>query len=145
MNVRVSQSRMIVSLLVFVTIVVLALPTAVVFIPLTLLTGDVGPLYAVGCWIARDRHPNRRHPLRIQGREHVPTGRACIFMANHVSNLDPPALLPNSPGRTSVFLKGSLMKIPILGYAFRLGEFIPVEREGNVETAQEASPRPAAC
>jgi 1-acyl-sn-glycerol-3-phosphate acyltransferase len=32
---------------------------------------------------------------------------ACIFMANHVSNLDPPVLLPLIPGRTSVFLKRS--------------------------------------
>ena len=59
-------------------------------------------------------------------------------MANHVSNLDPPALIPNLPGRTSVFLKRSLMKIPILGYAFKLGGFIPVDRDGNVESAQQS-------
>jgi len=66
----------------------------------------------------------------------VPRGQACIFMANHVSNLDPPALLPILPGRTSVFLKKSLMKLPVLGYGFRLGNFIPVERSGNPEQAK---------
>lgn len=129
---------MIVSLLVFVTIVVLALPAAVVFIPFTLLTGNVGPLYAVGCWITRVAIRVAGIRLRIEGRENIPAGRACIFMANHLSNLDAPALISNLPGRTVVFLKRSLMKIPILGYAFKLASFIPVGRDGTVESAQLA-------
>jgi 1-acyl-sn-glycerol-3-phosphate acyltransferase len=59
-------------------------------------------------------------------------------MANHVSNLDPPALIPNIPGRTSAFLKRSLMHVPVLGWGFRLGEFIPVDRDGRKESAQES-------
>jgi len=35
-------------------------------------------------------------------------------MANHSSNLDPPALLPNIPRRVVIYLKASLMGIPIL-------------------------------
>ncbi len=138
MNVRVSQSLMILSLMVFVTILVLALPAAVVLIPFALVTGRAGPLYGAGCFIARTTLRVAGIRVRIEGREHVPAGRACIFMANHVSNLDPPVLFTNLPGRTSVFLKRSLMKIPILGYAFKLGEFIPVDREGNVEAAQQS-------
>ena len=61
----------------------------------------------------------------------MPAGVACIFMANHVSNLDPPILLPLIPGRTSVYLKRSLMKIPVLGYGMKLGDFIPVDRDGG--------------
>ena len=30
------------------------------------------------------------------------------------------------------------MKIPVLGYAFKLGEFIPVDRDGNIESAQQS-------
>jgi 1-acyl-sn-glycerol-3-phosphate acyltransferase len=129
---------MIVSLLVFVTIVVLALPSAVVLIPFTLLSGNVGPLYDVGCWIARVTMRLAGIRLRIQGREHVPAGRACIFMANHVSNLDAPALMANLPVRTSVFLKRPLMKLPVLGYAFKLGGFIPVDRSGDPVDARHA-------
>jgi 1-acyl-sn-glycerol-3-phosphate acyltransferase len=129
---------MIVSLLVFVTIVVLALPTALVLIPFTLLSGNVGPLYVAGCWIARTAIRIAGIRIQVQGQEKIPSGRACIFMANHVSNLDAPALIPNLPGRTSVFLKRPLMKLPILGYAFKLGEFIPVDRGGDVESAQLA-------
>ena len=129
---------MIVSLLVFVTILVLALPAAVVLIPFTLVTRRVGPLYAGGCWIARTAIRAAGIRIRVEGLDRVPRNQACIFMANHVSNLDPPALIANLSGRTSVFLKRSLMKIPILGYAFKLGEFIPVERAGNVESARDA-------
>lgn len=129
---------MIVSLLVFVTLLVLALPSALVLIPFTLLSGNVAPLYFTGCWIARTTMRIAGIRIQIQGLENIPTGRACIFMANHVSNLDAPALISNLPGRTSVFLKRPLMKLPILGYAFKLGEFIPVDRVGSAESAQEA-------
>jgi 1-acyl-sn-glycerol-3-phosphate acyltransferase len=129
---------MIVSLLVFVTIAVLALPAALILIPFTLLSGNVRPLYFTGCWIARTAIRIAGIRIQIQGQEKIPAGRACIFMANHVSNLDAPALIPNLPGRTSVFLKRPLMKLPILGYAFKLGEFIPVDRGGDVENAQLA-------
>jgi 1-acyl-sn-glycerol-3-phosphate acyltransferase len=129
---------MIVSLLVTVTIFALGIPSAVVFIPLTVLTGNVAPLYAVACFIARTAIRIAGIRIQFQGQEKIPAGRACIFMANHISNLDPPALISNLPGRTSVFLKRSLMKIPILGYAFRLGGLIPVDRDGNVESAQQS-------
>ena len=129
---------MIVSLLVFVTIAALALPAALILIPFTLLSGNVGPLYVAGCWIARTAIRIAGIRIQVQGQEKIPSGRACIFMANHVSNLDAPALIPNLPGRTSVFLKRPLMKLPILGYAFKLGEFIPVDRGGDVESAQLA-------
>jgi 1-acyl-sn-glycerol-3-phosphate acyltransferase len=59
-------------------------------------------------------------------------------MANHVSNLDPPALIPRIPGRTSAFMKRSLMNLPILGTAFKQGEFIAVDRTGNKESAEQS-------
>lgn len=129
---------MIVSFYVFVVILVLAIPAAVVLIPFTLLTGNVGPLYATGCWIARFAMRVSGIRVQIQGRECIPAGRACIFMANHVSNLDAPALIANLPNRTSVFLKRPLMKIPILGYAFKLAGFIPVDRTGDATEAELA-------
>ncbi len=76
--------------------------------------------------------------METTGLERVPRDRACIFMSNHVSNLDPPALLPRIPGRTSAFIKRSLMKIPVLGYGMKLGDFVPVDRDGRVESAVES-------
>jgi 1-acyl-sn-glycerol-3-phosphate acyltransferase len=70
------------------------------------------------------------------GREHVPAGTSCIFLSNHVSNLDPPVLIPELPGQCSVLLKKSLMRIPILGTGMRLAKFVPVERGSRRDAAQ---------
>ncbi len=129
---------MILSVVVFVIILVLAIPSAAIFIPLAAITGDVRPLYTVVCFIVRVGYFVGGIRFRVEGRENVPSGRACIFMANHVSNLDPPALIPRIPGRTSAFMKRSLMKIPVLGIGFRQGEFIPVDRTGSAVSAQES-------
>jgi len=129
---------MIVSLLVFVVIVALSIPGAAIFIPLAVVTGDVGPLYAVTCWIVSVGYWVAGIRIRVEGRENVPGGQACIFMANHVSNLDPPVLIPMIPGRISSFLKRSLMSLPALGYAMKLAEFIPVDRGGNAASAKKS-------
>ena len=132
------DAHMIASLLILATMVALGVPTAVVFIPWTVLTGDATVLYNFAQKITRAALFMGRIRVEVRGRERIPANTACIFMSNHISNLDPPALIPRIPGRTSAFLKRSLMKIPVLGYAFRLGEFIPVDRDGRVESAQQS-------
>ena len=129
---------MIASLLLLATFLVLGLPTAAVCLPWALITGDVMPLYRASLWIVCTGLKLAGIRIDVQGLEHIPAGQACIFMSNHVSNLDPPVLIPLIPGRTSVFLKQSLMKIPILGYGMRLAEFVPVSRSGSVEGAVES-------
>lgn len=129
---------MLVSILVLIVIVVLSIPSAVLFIPLAVITHNVNPLYKVVCGIVRIGFFVARIRIRVEGRERVPRDRACIFMANHVSNLDPPALVPQLPGRTSVFTKRAIFKIPVFGYCLKLGEFIPVERGGHLEAARES-------
>ncbi|MGA3371254.1 MAG: lysophospholipid acyltransferase family protein [Terracidiphilus sp.] len=129
---------MIVSLLVFVVILVLSIPSALVFVPLAVITGNVGPLYAAACFIVRAGYFVAGIRVRVEGRERVPTGRACIFMANHVSNLDPPGLISHIPGRTAAFSKRAVFKIPVFGYCMKLGEFIPVDRKGTSASAQQS-------
>jgi 1-acyl-sn-glycerol-3-phosphate acyltransferase len=129
---------MIYSLLLLATIVVLGIPAAIIFIPWSIITGNVLPLYNAAMVIVRAGYFLARIRVQVEGRELVPKNTACIFMANHVSNLDPPALLPNIPGRTSAFLKRSLMHVPVLGWGFKLGEFIPVDRAGHRGSAQES-------
>jgi 1-acyl-sn-glycerol-3-phosphate acyltransferase len=129
---------MIASLILIVTILVLGAPAAVVLIPWAMLTGDATPLYNVSLIIVRTALRLAGIRVLTQGLENVPPHTACIFMANHVSNLDPPVLLPHIPGRTSAFIKRSLTRIPVLGYGFKLGEFVPVDRHGRVESAVES-------
>jgi 1-acyl-sn-glycerol-3-phosphate acyltransferase len=129
---------MIASLTLLLTIVILSLPAALVLIPWAMITGNATPLYKASQAIARTAFRLAGIRVEVAGREHVPAQTACIFMSNHVSNLDPPALIPRIPGRTSAFLKRSLMKIPILGYGMKLGEFVPVDRDRQVESAKES-------
>jgi 1-acyl-sn-glycerol-3-phosphate acyltransferase len=125
------------SLTILFTYVVLALPAAAIGIPWALLTGNIGLLYRWSMWILRTGVRLARIRVKVAGREHL-LAQPCIFMANHVSNLDPPILFPELPFRTAFFLKRSLMKIPILGLGMRLADFVPVERDGRLESARES-------
>ena len=121
-----------------VVIVAMALPVAAVGFLWCLITGDVMPLYRASFFIVRVGFRVAGIRIQVVGLEHIPVDKACIFMSNHVSNLDPPVLTSCIPGRVSVFYKKSLGKLPLLGYGMRLAEFVPVTREGNVEAAQES-------
>jgi 1-acyl-sn-glycerol-3-phosphate acyltransferase len=117
---------------------VLALPTALVIFPWTLITRKTQVLLRVGFWITRAGLPFGGVRVVVHGLDRVPRG-ASIVMANHSSNLDPPVLIPLLPGRVVIYLKASLMRIPVLGYAMRLAGFIPVQRDGSVEGAKASS------
>jgi len=108
----------------------------IVGMPYSLLVGDISRLYSVAMWIASAGVRAAGICVEISGLEHVPADRQCIFMCNHVSNLDPPVVLPLLPGHCSVLLKKELMRIPILGTAMRMGKFVPVERGHRREAAQ---------
>ena len=129
---------MIFYLIFMATMIVTGIPTAILFIPWCALTGNVLPLYkgtrfmlSSSCWMAGVR-------FHVEGLENIPKDRACIFMSNHVSNLDPPALISLIPGRTSAFMKRALMNLPILGTGFRQGDFIAVDRSGSPVDAQQS-------
>jgi len=65
--------------------------------------------------------------IRVEGLENIPA-RACIFAANHASNLDPPALVSVIPRRVSFLAKKEIFRIPILATAMRVAQFVPVDR-----------------
>jgi 1-acyl-sn-glycerol-3-phosphate acyltransferase len=127
------------TLAIFLAYLILALPAALIGLPWTLLRRDISFLYRWAMWIANAGLKLGGIRIDVTGRERLDPKQCYIFMSNHVSNLDPPVLLPLLPGRTSVFLKRSLMKIPVLGYAMRLGDFIPVDRDGRVESARQSA------
>jgi 1-acyl-sn-glycerol-3-phosphate acyltransferase len=115
----------------------------IIGIPYTLLVGDISLLYRVAMWITNAGVRAAGIKIDMKGQENIPAGRSCIFMSNHVSNLDPPVTIPLLPGRSSVLLKKELMSIPILGRAMRMAKFVPVER-GHRRDAAQASVEAAA-
>jgi 1-acyl-sn-glycerol-3-phosphate acyltransferase len=103
---------------------------AVLFVPLTWLTRDIRPIY----WVARTGvrlalwlSSVRVTQLDARYATEYPTA---VFVCNHVSNIDPPALFLVLP-RIAVILKRELRRIPLLGYVMELGGFIYVDREAR--------------
>ena len=110
----------------------------IIGIPYTLMVGDITRLYWVAMWIVRTGVKAAGIRTEVTGVGHVPPGVSCIFMSNHVSNLDPPVTVTVIPGRCSALLKKEILKIPILGTAMRMAKFVPVERGARREAARES-------
>jgi len=104
--------------------------TALWGFPLTFLTGDVSALYRAAMWIALAGVRISGVRWQVVGRDRL-ENRNYIFMSNHVSNLDPPLLIPLIPGRTSVLVKKELFRIPILGRAMVMGQLVPIDRSNR--------------
>src|SRR5215469_2148576 len=68
--------------------------------------------------------------VTIEGRENIPPG-VCLFAANHTSNADAPAIVDAIPRRIAILGRKSLFDIPIVGTAFHLAKFVPVDRENR--------------
>ena len=115
-------------LLVYPFLCLYVLLGTVIFVPLTWITRDIRAIY----WVART---GVRLGLRLSGvkvklvnREYAFEHPSCVYVSNHVSNLDPPALFMVLP-RVAFVLKQELGRIPLLGYVMGLGGFIYVNRK----------------
>lgn len=105
-----------------------------------LLTGSVDRLYraSVGGVMFVMRLAGVQ--IEVEGLENIPPG-VCIFVANHTSAVDAPAVIGAIPRRISVMVKKELFRVPILGRAMRLAQWIAVDRsdrEAALESVEEA-------
>lgn len=113
--------------------IVLVGPTLLIY---GVVSGNVNPLYWAGIRGLMFFVRCAGVRVRVKGAERIPTG-VCLFAANHTSSADAPAVVGAIPRRIAILLKKSLFRFPIVGQAFLLAHFIPVER-GNREAAIES-------
>ena len=106
----------------------------IVGIPWTFLTGRVDWMYNAAMWAAFTGARIVGAKVDVRGLENFDNSGTYIYMCNHVSNLDPPLVVPMIPKRTSVLVKKELFRIPLLGKAMRMASFVPVDR-GDREAA----------
>jgi 1-acyl-sn-glycerol-3-phosphate acyltransferase len=104
--------------------------SALILFPWTFITGDITAIYKVSMWGAITGVRIAGVKAQTVGLEKISPARTYIFMSNHVSNIDPPLLLPLIPKRTSVMAKKELFGYPLLGKLMRIGSLVPVDR-GN--------------
>jgi 1-acyl-sn-glycerol-3-phosphate acyltransferase len=116
--------------------IVFAPPAALIAFPWTLITGKVDFLYWIGMGLALMGAKVSGAKVKLVGLDKIDKAGTYIFMSNHVSNLDPPLLIPLIPGRTSVLAKKVIWRIPILGTALNLAEIVPVDRSNRDSAIQ---------
>ena len=114
------------------------LPAALVGIPYSLYRGNIRTMYRWAMVTMRLGIRSGGITVVIEGTGNIPPNQSCIFLSNHVSNLDPPILLPAIPGMCSVFLKKSLMSVPFLGTAMRMAKYVPVSRGHSRQEAEQS-------
>ena len=94
------------------------------------LTKNTDKLYQCGITGARMALWLSGVRLEVHGLEKIPHGRAAIFMPNHQSNCDPPAVITILPP-VLVMAKQEFFRVPVLGPAMVYRGFIPVDRKSR--------------
>jgi 1-acyl-sn-glycerol-3-phosphate acyltransferase len=74
--------------------------------------------------------------IRIHGVEHVRPDRAYVYMANHSSLIDTPALFAYLPYPFRIMAKRGLFYIPFMGWHLWTGGHFPIDRGNARKTAR---------
>ena len=72
------------------------------------------------------------HQLELQGWDNIPRTGPVLVVINHASLLDVPVLMVLDPfPDTATVVKASMFRLPLISWALRQWNAIPVEREGR--------------
>jgi 1-acyl-sn-glycerol-3-phosphate acyltransferase len=133
---------MITSLLLALVLPLYTFAAGLVGIPYALLTKDARVLFWLGRFGVAIGFALARIRIVTHGLERVSSASHVIYMMNHNSNLDAPAVFMKLPGPVRVLGKKELFRLPVLSTAMRLGGFVPVDRsnrEAAIESARTAA------
>ncbi len=73
--------------------------------------------------------------IRVHGVEHVQRGRPYVYMANHASLIDTPALFAYLPYQFRIMAKKSLFNVPFMGWHLRTAGHFPIDHQNPRKTA----------
>ncbi len=74
--------------------------------------------------------------IRVEGLANIDRKISYVFISNHQSNLDGLAIGTALPSPLRFVIKKSLLKIPIMGQAFKLGRMIPIDRSDGQKSIE---------
>ena len=106
---------------------------------LALATGRPNVLYVLGRLGVRIGLGAAGIRCRVAGREHIRSDRAAVYCVNHASNVEPPILymaLAALHPRLRILYKAQIHKLPVLGRAFDMAGFVPIERRSPRRSMQ---------
>ena len=72
--------------------------------------------------------------IEVQGLENVDKDSVYIFVSNHSSQFDIPALQYTIPTSASIVYKKEIGRIPLFGWQMRIGPYIMIDRQ-NIDNA----------
>jgi 1-acyl-sn-glycerol-3-phosphate acyltransferase len=112
---------------------------AIIFVSFLSKTGKVP--FKLGCTWSWLLMKTNRVKIQVIGLEKFARERSYVFISNHTSSLDPPAVALAIPQTLRFIGKNSLAKIPIFGWAAKLARMIFIDRSNHakaVETINKA-------
>ena len=127
---------MIRSLVLLVVLPVYTILAGLVSIPVAAFTGSSAWLYCLGRLGVRLGLLVAGIRLSVIGQDKLPTDQPFIYMMNHASNLDVPAVFLVLRGEVRALGKKELFKLPVLATAMRMGGFIPIDRSNRERAVQ---------
>ncbi len=133
---------MITSVVLAIVLPLYTFAAGLVGIPYAFLTKDSRILFWLARLGVRIGFILARIRIVTHGLEKISSGSHFIFMMNHNSNLDAPAVFMKIPGPVRVLGKKELFRLPVLSTAMRMGGFVPVDRsnrEAAIESARSAA------
>ncbi len=119
---------MIGTLLKFAVIALVTIPVALLEIVLSFVDRSGASFHAVGrfwSWMILRLYGIR---VSVEGKEHLNPSESYIYVSNHASMFDIPAVLVGIPDQIRIVLKKELTRIPFFGWAMALGPYIVIDR-----------------
>jgi 1-acyl-sn-glycerol-3-phosphate acyltransferase len=71
--------------------------------------------------------------VHVRGLERVPMDRSYVYVSNHASMFDIPAILAMVPDQIRIVYKKELNWIPIFGWGLKLGSYIAIDRKHGAD------------